>query len=127
MIVALFYIQGVIQCLSCYLVFLYLQLFLLLFMHTVYLHELFPLHTLTRSRSDDPRFARPDIGRFVYVVQVFDETIHIARRLSLPLILVFSSFLYSCYFHDSPFTASSCHFLSVIHLLSCVVLHVLLQ
>ena len=27
-------------------------------------------HTLTRSLSDDPGFARPDIGRYVSIVQV---------------------------------------------------------
>ena len=57
---------------SYYLIILYLQLFLLLFMHTVYMHELSPLHTHSPwSRSDDPGFARPDIGRFVSVVQMF--------------------------------------------------------
>ena len=47
------------------------------------MHEFFSLHILTRSLSDDPKFARPDIGRFVSVVQVFDETVRFARSLSL--------------------------------------------
>jgi len=49
-------------------------------------------HTLTRSLSDDPGFVRPDIGRLISFVQVFDETVHPY------LIPVFLSFLPSCYF-----------------------------
>jgi len=39
-------------------------------MHIVYMHEQSSLytHTLTRSLSDDPGFARPDIGRFISIV-----------------------------------------------------------
>ena len=50
-----------------------------------------PLHTHSPwSRSDDPGFARPDIGRLVSYVQVFDETVRLARSLGpLPFILVF--------------------------------------
>jgi len=47
--------------------------------HIVYMHEYSSLHTLTRSLSDDPEFARPDIGCFVPIVQVFDEIICFAR------------------------------------------------
>jgi len=60
-------------------------------------------HTLTRSLSDDPRFAHPDIGRFVSIVQVFDETVRFARSWILPPfysgILAFS---YSCYYSLIP-------------------------
>ena len=79
-------------CLSCYLVILCLQLFLLLFyVYCLYTRVLLFTHTLTRSLSDDPGFARPDIGRFVSIVQVFDETVRFARSWTLSLlILVFS-------------------------------------
>ena len=64
------------------------------------MHELSPYtHTLTRSLSDDPRFARSDIGRFVSIVQVFDETVRFVRSWSFSyLIPVFLSFLPSYYF-----------------------------
>ena len=65
--------------------FLYLQLFFLLFMHCLSARAVPFTHTLTRSRSDDPGFARPDIGRFVPVVQVFDETVRLARNQTLSL------------------------------------------
>ena len=84
-------------------------------------------HTLTMVAFWRPWICTSRYWTIVFIVQVFDETIHIARSLSPSLILVFSSFLYSCYFHDSPFIAFSCHFLSIIYLLSCVVLYVLLQ
>ena len=58
--------------------FLYLQLFLLfIYAHCLYARALLFIHTLTRSLSDAPRFARPDIGRFVSIVQVFDETVRL--------------------------------------------------
>ena len=44
--------------------------------------------TLTRSLSDDPGFARPDIGRFVFIVQVFDETVRFARSWMLSLLIL---------------------------------------
>ena len=78
------------------------------------LHELFPLHTHSPwSRSDDPGFARPDIGRFVSVVQVFDETVHNARSLSSSLFLVSSSLLYFCHFLILPLSPSAAIFLSL--------------
>jgi len=61
------------------------------------MHELSPLHTLTRSLSDDPEFARPGIGRFVSIVQVFDETVRYAKSWSFSLfdsgILIFLIFI----------------------------------
>ena len=40
----------------------------------------FPSHTHSPwSRSDDPGFARPDIGRFVSIVQVFVEAVRFAN------------------------------------------------
>ena len=93
--------------LSCYLVIFFLQFILLLFCaHCLYTRALPFTHTLIRSLSDDPEFVRPDIGRFVSIVQVFDETIHIARSLSLSLILVFLSLLSSCYFLILPLSHS---------------------
>ena len=70
-------------------------------MQIVYTHEFSPLHThtLTRSLSDDPRFVRLDIGRFVSMVQVFDETVRFGRAGASPYsIPVFLSFLSSYYF-----------------------------
>ena len=59
----------------------------------LYARVLLFTHTLTRSFSDDLEFARPDIGRFVSIVQVFDETVHFARSWTLSLlILVFLHF-----------------------------------
>ena len=57
-------------CLSCYLVILCLQLLCYYFVYIVYMHEYSSLHTLTRSLSDDPRFARPGYWIFSYIVQV---------------------------------------------------------
>ena len=87
-------------CLWCYLVIFCLQFILLLFYaHYLYARALLFIHTLTRSLSDDLGFVRPDIGRFVSIIQVLDETIYIARSWSLSLPnLVFSSLLPSCYF-----------------------------
>ena len=45
-------------------------------------------HTLTRSLSDDPEFARPDVGRFISIVQVFDETVRFARSWTLSLLIL---------------------------------------
>ena len=42
-------------------------------------------HTLIRSLSNDLGFARPDIGRFIFVAQVFDETVRFAKRWSFSL------------------------------------------
>ena len=61
--------------------------------HCLYARAVLFTHTLTRSLSDDPGFARPDSGRFVSIVQVFDETVRFARSWTLSLlILVFLHF-----------------------------------
>ena len=62
--------------------------------HTVYMHELFPFtHTLTRSLSDDPGFARPDIGRLFYCAGVRCDCTPCEELDSLSLlILVFLHF-----------------------------------
>ena len=84
------------------------------------MHELFPLHTLTSSLSNDPGFARPDIGRFVSIVQVFVETVCFAKSWSFSLFdSGILSFLYSCYHFDSCIS----HLASILflfHLRSCV-------
>ena len=103
-------------CLSCYLVILYLQLFLLLFCaHCLYARAFSFTHTLTRSLSDDPEFVRPDIGRFVSIVQVFVETVRFAKSWSFSLfdsdILIFLAFIL---FSDSPYIRFNCH--SCLHL-----------
>ena len=69
--------------------------------HCLYARALLFTHTLTRSLSDDPGFARADIGQFVSTVQLFDETVRDASRragaspYSIP---VFLSFFPSYYF-----------------------------
>ena len=79
-----------------------LQFILLLFCaHCLYARALPFIHTLTRSLSDDLRFARPDIGRFVSIVQVFDETVCLARNWTLSFDSGILFFLYSCYYFDS--------------------------
>ena len=73
-------------CLSWYLVILWQQFILLLFYaHCLYARALPFTHTLTRSLSDDPGFARSDIGRFVSIVQVFVETVRFAKSWSFSL------------------------------------------
>ena len=53
-----------------YLVIFYLQFILLLFCaHCLHTRVLPFTHTLSRSLSNDPEFARPDIGRFVSLVR----------------------------------------------------------
>ena len=69
-----------------------------------------PLHTHSPwSRSDDPGFARPDIGRLVSFVQVFVEAVCFANSWSFFLFysgtLVFLAFIL---FPDS------CHISSVL-------------
>ena len=67
--------------------FIYLPsaVYLVIILCTLFICTSSPLytHTLTRSLSDDPGFARPDIGRFVSIVQVFIETVRLARSWTL--------------------------------------------
>jgi len=66
--------------------------------HCLYARAVLFTHTLTRSLSDDPEFACPDIGRFVSIVQVFDETVRFARSWTLSFDSGILSFLFSCYY-----------------------------
>ena len=61
--------------------------YLVIILCTLFICTSSPLytHTLTRSLSDDPGFARPDIGRFVSIVQVFEETARFAKSWSFSL------------------------------------------
>jgi len=94
--------------------FIYLPsaVYLVIILCTLFICTSSPLytHTLTRSLSDDPRFARPDIGRFVSVVQVFVETVHFAKSWSFSLfdsgILIFLSFML---FPNSRYIRFSCY------------------
>ena len=56
--------------------------------HCLYARAVLFTDTLTRSLSDDPGFARPNIGRFVAIVQVFDETVRFARSWTLSLLIL---------------------------------------
>ena len=71
--------------------------------HCLYIRAVLFTHTLTRSLSDDPEFARPDIGCFVSIVQVFDETVRFARSWILSPFLFWYSyiFLFLLLFFDS--------------------------
>jgi len=116
-------------CLSCYLVILYLQLFLLLFCaHCLYARALPFTHTLTRSNSDDPGFVRPDIRRFVSIVQVFVETVHFAKSWSFSLfdsgILIFLAFIL---FPDSRYIRFCCYSSLYLYDIMCGCLYVILQ
>ena len=125
---------------------LYLQLFLLLFMHIVSsARAVSPLHTHSLwSRSDDPGFARPDIGRLFlmcrYSMRRYALRIAGASSYSTLVLLhscscyipwflyvAFSLSLYSCYFMTLSFIAFNCLILVIIHMLPCVVLYVSLQ
>ena len=81
----------------------------------LYARVLLFTHTLTRSLSDDLGFARPDIGRFVSIVQVFDETVRLARNWTLSLlILVFFPFFIPSIIFDSCIS----HLASILFLIS---------
>ena len=61
--------------------------YLVIILCTLFICTSSPLytHTLIRSLSDDPGFVRPDIGRFVSIVQVYDETVRFANSWSFSL------------------------------------------
>ena len=61
---------------------------LLLFVHIVYARVLLFIHTLTRSLSDDPGFARPDIGRLFLLCRCSMRLYACEELDSLPFILV---------------------------------------
>jgi len=78
---------------------------------TLFICTSFPLYTtLTGSLSDDPGFARPDIGRFVSIVQVFVETVRFAKSWSFSLfdssILILLAFIL---FPNSRYIRFSCY------------------
>jgi len=88
-----------------------MQIILLLFCaHCLHARALLFTHTLTRSLSDDPGFARPDIGCFVSIVQVFVEIVRFAKSWSFSLfdsgILIFLFFIL---FPDSRYIRFSCY------------------
>ena len=102
------------SCLTCYFSYLIFAVYLVIILCTLFYARAFPFtHTLTRSLSDDPGFARPDIGRFVSVVQVFVETVHFAKSWSFYLFdsgtLIFLAFVLfpdSCYIRSSRYSSS---------------------
>ena len=83
---------------------------------TISLHEIFPpLHTHSPwSRSDDPGFARPDIGRLVSFVQVFVEAVCFANSWSFFLFysgtLIFFSFHIISWFLSYQLSSYSSHY-----------------
>ena len=129
------FIHVIIMCITVQLFILlfslfYLLLLLLLFMHIVSsARVLSPLHTHSLwSRSDDPGFARPDIGRLFLMCRYSMR--RLARSLGhLPLILVYLHFILVIILcsYISPLTSVQLPFSSCCSLLSCVVLYVLLQ
>jgi len=126
MLVALFYIHVVIQCLSCYLV---LSVICYYCLCTVICTS-FSLYTHTHhGRVLTTLDLHVQILDDCLIVQVFDEMVHIARSWTLSPSLYSGTLISLIFllFHDSGLIVFSCHFLPVIHLLSCVVLYVLLQ
>ena len=110
---------------SCYLIILYLQLFLLLlYAPCLYARALPFTHTLTRSLSDDPGFARPDIGRLFYCADVRWDCTTCEEPDTLSLSLSFDSgilsFFYSCYYSLIPVYHPWLLFCSLFHSRSCV-------
>ena len=104
---------------SCYLIILYVQLFLLmLYAPCLYARALPFTHTLTRSLSDDPGFACPDIGRLFYCADVQWDCTTCEEPDSLSFIL---SFLYSCYYSLILVYHPWLLFCSLFHSRSCVV------
>jgi len=87
-------------CLSCCLVILWLQIILLLFCaHCLYARALPFTHILIRSLSDDPEFARPDIGCLFLLCRCSMRPYTLRRAgASSYSIPVFLSFLPSYYF-----------------------------
>ena len=84
---------------SCYLIISYLQLFLLLlYAPCLYARALPFTHTHSLGRFLTTLDLDIQILDALSLLLVFDETIHIARSLSLSLILVFLSLFSSCYF-----------------------------
>ena len=59
-------------CLSCYFSYLISAVYLVIILCILFICTgTSPFHTLTGSLSDDPGFVRPDIGRFVAIIQLF--------------------------------------------------------
>jgi len=71
-----------------------------IYVHTVYMHEHFPFsYTLIRSLPDDPRFARLYIGYFILLIRcsLRSYALRGAGVFSLPILVFFLSF-YSCFY-----------------------------
>ena len=105
--------------------------YLLLFYAHCYMHELFPLHTHSPwSRSDDPGFARPDIGRLFLMCRCSMRRYALRGAWVLSLWFWYTCILFLLSFFDScisPLTSIQLSFSSCYSLLSCAVLYVLLQ
>ena len=91
MLVTLFYIHVVIQCLSCYLV---LSVICYYYLCTVYLHELFPLHTHSPGRVLTTLDLHVQILDDCSNVQVFDEIVRLARNWTLFLLFWYPHLFY---------------------------------
>ena len=115
MLVALFYIHVVIQCLSCYLVLSVICYYCLctvictsfsLYTHTHHGRVLTTLNLHVQILDD------------CLIVQVFDEMVHIARSWTLSPSLHSGTLISPLFLslHDSICIAFSCHFLPAIHI-----------
>ena len=112
--------------------FFYLQLLLLLIMHIVSsARAVSPLHTHSLwSRSDDPGFARPVIGRLFLMCRFSMRWYALRGAWVLSLWFWYTCILFLLWFFVPIYylwLLFSCLFLSCYSLLSCVVLYVLLQ
>jgi len=89
--------------------------------HTDYMHEHLPLfYALIGSLTDKPRFSHPHC-MFYFIVQVLDETIHVARSWSLSLLDYWSSYslLFILFLHSLYITCSCQFFLMDTYMCYC--------
>ena len=89
-------------------------------MHIVYIHELSSLHTYSPGRFLTTLHLHVQLLDALFLLCRFDETIHIARSLSLSLIMVFSSLLSSYYFLILPLSYSVVTFFPLFICYHCV-------
>ena len=86
---------------------------------TVYLHELFPLYTHTHyGRVLTTLGLHVQLLDDCFIIQVFDELVHIARSWTLSPSLHSGTLISPLFLslHDSICIAFNCHFLPAIHI-----------
>ena len=109
--------------LSCCLVILWLQFILLLFMHTVYMHEFSSLHTHSPGRFLTTLDLHVQILDALFLSCRCSMRPYILQGAWVSLILVFSSLLYSCYFLILPLSHSAAIFFPLFICYHCDILY----